>query len=316
MEEIFLPEFHPHNLERKIYYNQYGCDGCRGSGFGLRSFKCEQCDFDLHDECAHVKQTTTHDFYKENIFKFFPQPTDHHSKIHCAVCGYSVQGFVFYCEELELCIHPCCHSLPKSMPRTDSISVEDYNQTHRKHPSLNQPIVSSIVSVPFSFSPSATMKLLIVKKPLNDSNSNKTLGFCFVAFGPFSCLQEKLRLASYLLLDSIIIELKFDDHIVYRVLQAILQVIFEYGKGRRIIFQLSNQMQPYLATCKEIADNVSEAVYMQHLMGIDGVIVDLVQEITESVSDIYDNDEAIKTGGRGETRRRWENGGESKTVEN
>uniref|UniRef100_A0A1D1Y8S6 glycerophosphodiester phosphodiesterase n=1 Tax=Anthurium amnicola TaxID=1678845 RepID=A0A1D1Y8S6_9ARAE len=32
-------------------------------------------------------------------------------------------------------------------------------------------------------------------------------------------------------------------------------------------------------------NNVAEAVYMQHLMGIDGVIVDLVQEITEAVSD-------------------------------
>ncbi|KAI3457798.1 hypothetical protein Pfo_014461 [Paulownia fortunei] len=31
-------------------------------------------------------------------------------------------------------------------------------------------------------------------------------------------------------------------------------------------------------------NNVPEAVYMQHLMGVDGVIVDLVQEITEAVS--------------------------------
>lgn len=33
-------------------------------------------------------------------------------------------------------------------------------------------------------------------------------------------------------------------------------------------------------------NNVAEAVYMQHLMGIDGVIVDLVQEITEAVYDM------------------------------
>ncbi|KAF3432342.1 hypothetical protein FNV43_RR27082 [Rhamnella rubrinervis] len=32
-------------------------------------------------------------------------------------------------------------------------------------------------------------------------------------------------------------------------------------------------------------NNVSEVVYMQHLMGVEGVIVDLVQEITEAVSD-------------------------------
>ncbi|KAK9272079.1 hypothetical protein L1049_002448 [Liquidambar formosana] len=33
-------------------------------------------------------------------------------------------------------------------------------------------------------------------------------------------------------------------------------------------------------------NNVSEAVYVQHLMGVDGVIVDLVQEITEAVSQL------------------------------
>lgn len=32
-------------------------------------------------------------------------------------------------------------------------------------------------------------------------------------------------------------------------------------------------------------NNVPEAVYMQHLMGVDGVIVDLVKEITDAVSD-------------------------------
>ena len=33
--------------------------------------------------------------------------------------------------------------------------------------------------------------------------------------------------------------------------------------------------------------NVPEAVYMQHLMGINGVIVDLVEEITMAVSDVF-----------------------------
>ncbi|GJM85099.1 hypothetical protein PR202_ga01520 [Eleusine coracana subsp. coracana] len=33
-------------------------------------------------------------------------------------------------------------------------------------------------------------------------------------------------------------------------------------------------------------NNVPEAVYMQHLMGVNGVIVDLVPEITEAVSEL------------------------------
>ncbi|GLT57377.1 hypothetical protein SLA2020_303550 [Shorea laevis] len=35
-------------------------------------------------------------------------------------------------------------------------------------------------------------------------------------------------------------------------------------------------------------NNVAEAVYVQHLMGVDGVIVDLVKEITEAVSDMIE----------------------------
>lgn len=51
---------------------------------------------------------------------------------------------------------------------------------------------------------------------------------------------------------------------------------------------------------------MAEAVYMQHLMGVDGVIVDLVQEITEAVSKM------IKLSGNGdeEDEMLLEGGGE------
>lgn len=39
----------------------------------------------------------------------------------------------------------------------------------------------------------------------------------------------------------------------------------------------------FLGIC---CSNVPEAVYMQRIMGIEGVIVDLVEEITEAVSDM------------------------------
>uniref|UniRef100_A0A803P9M2 glycerophosphodiester phosphodiesterase n=1 Tax=Cannabis sativa TaxID=3483 RepID=A0A803P9M2_CANSA len=117
------------------------------------------------------------------------------------------------------------------------------------------------------------------------------------------------------------IELKFDDSVLYQqdylihVLQAILDVVFGYAKGRSIIFssfqsdaallvkKLQDKYPVYFLTnggteifldvrrnsrSHEIVlgSNVSEAVYIQHLMGIDGVIVDLVQEITEAVFDL------------------------------
>ncbi|KAK1572182.1 hypothetical protein Q3G72_028762 [Acer saccharum] len=56
---------------------------------------------------------------------------------------------------------------------------------------------------------------------------------------------------------------------------------------RPIIFSTFQPVQPYLlGNCRLPTLNVSEAVYMQHLMGIDGVIVALVQEIIEAVSDM------------------------------
>ncbi|KAH7518943.1 hypothetical protein FEM48_Zijuj09G0224900 [Ziziphus jujuba var. spinosa] len=155
------------------------------------------------------------------------------------------------------------------------------------------------------------------------------------------------------------IELKFDDHIVYhqdyliRVLQAVLQVIFECAKERPIIFSSfqpdaalvvrklqdtypvyfltnggteiyddvrRNSLEEAIKVCLEGGlqgivsevkgvfrnpgavskikesnlslitygklNNVPEAVYLQYLMGIEGVIMDLVQEITEAVSDM------------------------------
>ncbi|KAJ4960626.1 hypothetical protein NE237_020536 [Protea cynaroides] len=50
-------------------------------------------------------------------------------------------------------------------------------------------------------------------------------------------------------------------------------------------------------------NNVPEAVYMQHLMGVDGVIVDLVQDITEALSDFSKTVEAEEdslSGGNGQ----------------
>ncbi|PIA50969.1 hypothetical protein AQUCO_01100052v1 [Aquilegia coerulea] len=154
------------------------------------------------------------------------------------------------------------------------------------------------------------------------------------------------------------IELKFDDNIVYEenalnhVLQAILEVVFDYAKERPIIFSsfqpdavgwmrklqktypvffltnggmevytdvrrnsldealkwaMENELQGIVSEVKAIfrnpgsinkikesnlslltygqLNNVPEAVHMQHLMGVDGVIVDLVREITEAVYD-------------------------------
>ncbi|XP_023530921.1 glycerophosphodiester phosphodiesterase GDPD1, chloroplastic-like [Cucurbita pepo subsp. pepo] len=61
-------------------------------------------------------------------------------------------------------------------------------------------------------------------------------------------------------------------------------------------------------------NNVAEAVYMQHLMGIEGVIVDLVQEMTESLADLITHPptKAIGTGEEGKEEGSERNEGKVK----
>ncbi|KAL2907068.1 Glycerophosphodiester phosphodiesterase GDPD1 chloroplastic [Bienertia sinuspersici] len=132
------------------------------------------------------------------------------------------------------------------------------------------------------------------------------------------------------------IELKFDDHIVYQddhiinVLQSVLQdrpIIFSTFQpdaalvvrklqGTYPVFFLTNggnevyndrvaykALFPRLREFSEtLVLNVPESVYLQHLMGINGVIVDFVQDITEAVDDLItpvkaDTDEDVSSQG-------------------
>lgn len=61
-----------------------------------------------------------------------------------------------------------------------------------------------------------------------------------------------------------------------------------------------------------VFSNVPEAVYLQHLMGVEGVIVDLVQEITEAVF-LYDKAAIWGWGRRGAIGRGGSDSGQNKS---
>ncbi|KAG5526981.1 hypothetical protein RHGRI_028047 [Rhododendron griersonianum] len=194
-----------------------------------------------------------------------------------------------------------------------------------------------------------------VGKSLLRKTGGKILSWNVESDDPFCTLEEAFEKVNPCL--GFNIEVKFDDHVVYQqdhlihVLQAILKVVFEYGKDRPIIFSsfqpdaalllrklqsiypvffltnggteiyydvrrnsleeainlcLDGGLQGIVSEIKGVLrnpgavpkikeaklslltygklNNVPEAVYLQHLMGVEGVIVDLVQEITEAVS--------------------------------
>ncbi|KAF5938502.1 hypothetical protein HYC85_022761 [Camellia sinensis] len=137
-------------------------------------------------------------------------------------------------------------------------------------------------------------------------------------------LKESLSVNPFL---GINIKLKFDDCLFYQqedlihVIQAVLKVMFDHAKDRPIIFPtfhpvvalLARKLQStYAGLCPRPKDffrnpgaltkikkaklslltygklnNMPKAVYLQHLMGVEGVIVDLVEEITEAVSVMF-----------------------------
>ncbi|KAL0331826.1 UNVERIFIED_CONTAM: Glycerophosphodiester phosphodiesterase GDPD2 [Sesamum calycinum] len=155
------------------------------------------------------------------------------------------------------------------------------------------------------------------KTLLRKTKDGKILNWTVESDDPACTLQEAFQKVNPSL--GFNIELKFDDNIVYQqdylihVLQAILEVVFDHAKERPIIFSsfqpdatllvrklqdtypvffLTNGGNEIYNDEKELfggsdqimrGSNVAEAVYMQHLMGVDGVIVDLVKEIAEAV---------------------------------
>ncbi|CAL5433664.1 unnamed protein product [Camellia sinensis] len=113
----------------------------------------------------------------------------------------------------------------------------------------------------------------------------------------------------------------YEKRNLIHVIQAVLKVMFDHAKDRPIIFStfhpvvalLARKLQStYAGLCPRPKDffrnpgaltkikkaklslltygklnNMPKAVYLQHLMGVEGVIVDLVEEITEAVSVMF-----------------------------
>jgi len=114
--KIKHPE-HEHELELKNYQKPYMCDGCKEHGYGSR-YRCELCDFDLHDECMFTSPKTYHELFKESTFKFYNQPPGKccmrncdDCRRYCDACGKAINGFVYHCEAKGWDLHPCCRNL-------------------------------------------------------------------------------------------------------------------------------------------------------------------------------------------------------------
>lgn len=112
---MFHTKSHNHPLDLKSYIKPYTCDGCKEKGFGPR-YRCEECDFDLHEHCMEVTASTSHEFFPNSTFNFLttpPKACHKHCKRQCDACRKPINGFVYHCKKHDLDLHPCCRNLKR-----------------------------------------------------------------------------------------------------------------------------------------------------------------------------------------------------------
>ncbi|KAK7827343.1 hypothetical protein CFP56_031174 [Quercus suber] len=83
-------------------------------------YNCEDCNYSLHKDCMFSKPITTHEIFKNFIFKYYEQPPpselyDKRTKRYCNACGKHVKGFIYHYLEEDLDLHPCCLNLKKEL---------------------------------------------------------------------------------------------------------------------------------------------------------------------------------------------------------
>lgn len=96
---------HDHELELRSYNKPFKCDGCMEDGFRWR-YRCEPCNYDLHEECMYPKPTITHELFQGSTFIFRDKPGN-----ICDACGREIRGYSYHCKADDLDLHPRCSNL-------------------------------------------------------------------------------------------------------------------------------------------------------------------------------------------------------------
>lgn len=103
-----------HILEPKNCKSQSTCSRCKGLVYGTR-YRCEACDYDLHDSCMLTSVTTSHPFFKNEIFVFLKHLPRNLGRRRCDACVQEICGFVYHCYDKGWDLHPSCLNLPPKL---------------------------------------------------------------------------------------------------------------------------------------------------------------------------------------------------------
>ncbi|KAL5980089.1 hypothetical protein ACLOJK_036556 [Asimina triloba] len=103
---------HPLTLVYTPYL--FRCMGCKEFGAGPR-FKCNMCDYDLHDFCALASPSIqSHPLHCLHQLVFYSKPGGL-LRSKCDVCGKSTKGYNYRCTTCNIEIHPSCTMLYPQM---------------------------------------------------------------------------------------------------------------------------------------------------------------------------------------------------------
>uniref|UniRef100_A0A0D9X1D7 Phorbol-ester/DAG-type domain-containing protein n=1 Tax=Leersia perrieri TaxID=77586 RepID=A0A0D9X1D7_9ORYZ len=111
---------HPEHPLLKTHYDSKStkiCDICHAKLSGLVGYRCNDCDFDIHEACA--------DYFKETV-SFFAHPwhtltlsriPDGTIKWSCNICRESCPPgmLVYRCIKCNFDVHPLCTLLPQTI---------------------------------------------------------------------------------------------------------------------------------------------------------------------------------------------------------
>ncbi|KAJ8643671.1 hypothetical protein MRB53_005419 [Persea americana] len=113
-EEVLVHFSHPHPLQQVSMPYLFTCMGCKEYGAGRR-FRCQACNFDLHDFCALAPPSIqSHPLHSQHQLIFYTK-VGGLLRSKCEVCNKTTKGYTFRCPTCNFEVHPGCTLLQQEM---------------------------------------------------------------------------------------------------------------------------------------------------------------------------------------------------------